>query len=84
RAASALLGAEVGEPRAAAHRRVMLAPPASVIGHAERTAAARAAIAGRGGLVAVGAWLAGGGIAPVVADTVDEVEKVRARILFGR
>lgn len=84
RAASALLGAEVGEPRAAAHRRVMLAPPASVIGHAERTAAARAAIAGRGGLVAVGAWLAGGGIAPIVADTVDEVEKVRARILFGR
>ena len=58
--------------------------PASVIGHAERTAAARAAIAGRGGLVAVGAWVAGGGIAPIVADTVDEVEKVRARILFGR
>lgn len=84
RAASALLGAEVGEPRAAAHRRVVLAPPASVIGHAERTAAARAAIAGREGLVAVGAWLAGGGIAPIVADTVDEVEKVRARILFGR
>ncbi|WP_448390041.1 protoporphyrinogen/coproporphyrinogen oxidase [Microbacterium aurum] len=84
RAASALLGAEVGEPRAASHRRVMLAPPASVIGHAERTAAARAAIAGRGGLVAVGAWVAGGGIAPIVADTVDEVEKVRARILFGR
>ncbi len=84
RAASALLGAEVGEPRAAAHRRVVLAPPASVIGHAERTAAARAAIAGREGLVAVGAWLAGGGIAPIVADTLDEVEKVRARILFGR
>lgn len=84
RAASALLGTEVGEPRAAAHRRVVLAPPASVIGHAERTAAARAAIAGREGLVAVGAWLAGGGIAPIVADTVDEVEKVRARILFGR
>ncbi|MBD3759083.1 MAG: amine oxidase, partial [Microbacterium sp.] len=84
RAASALLGAEVGEPRAASHRRVVLAPPASVIGHAERTAAARAAIAGREGLVAVGAWLAGGGIAPIVADTVDEVEKVRARILFGR
>ena len=84
RAASALLGTEVGEPRAAAHRRVVLAPPASVIGHAERTAAARAAIAGREGLVAVGAWLAGGGIAPIVADTLDEVEKVRARILFGR
>lgn len=83
-AAAALLGVEVGEPRAAAHRRVVLAPPASVIGHAELTAAARAAIAGREGLVAVGAWLAGGGIAPIVADTVDEVEKVRARILFGR
>lgn len=84
RAASALLGAEVGEPRAAAHRRAVLAPPASVIGHAERTAAARAAIGEHEGLAAVGAWLSGGGIAPVVADTVDEVEKVRARILFGR
>jgi len=84
RVASALLGAEVGEPRAAAHRRVVLAPPASVIAHAERTAAARAAIGEHEGLAAVGAWLSGAGIAPVVADTVDEVEKIRARILFGR
>lgn len=83
-AAAALLGVEEGEPRAAAHRRAVLAPPASVIGHAERTAAARAAIGEHEGLAAVGAWLSGGGIAPVVADTVDEVEKVRARILFGR
>ncbi|MGB4779504.1 MAG: hypothetical protein WBP48_14205, partial [Microbacterium sp.] len=78
-----LLGLDLPEPRAAAYRRAQLAPPASVLGHAERAAAARVAISREDGLVAVGAWLAGGGIAAVVADAVAEAERARTGILFG-
>jgi len=72
----------VGEVRASAVRAVELLPPASVLGHAERAARARAALARGKGMAAVGEWLAGGGIASVVADTVRELERVRGDALW--
>lgn len=74
----------IGGVRAAAHRRVELAPPASVLGHAERTATIRAELARRGGLIAVGEDLAGGGVSAIVADALDEVERIRHRVLWAR
>lgn len=74
----------IGDVRAAAHRRASLAPPASVLGHAERTAATRAALARRRGLIAVGEDLAGGGVSGIVADTLAEVERVRHDVLWAR
>lgn len=75
----------VGHVRAATHRRARLAPPASVLGHAERSAATRAAIGRRhGGLIAVGEDLAGGGVSGIVADTLAEVERVRHDVLWTR
>lgn len=83
-AAVALLGASaVGPVRAAVRRRVRLDTPASVLGHAARRDEARAEIARRAGLVAVGAWLSGGGIAAVAADTAAEVDRMRRGVLFG-
>lgn len=75
---------ELGAVRAAAHRRVILSPPASMVGHAERIAAARARISAVPGIVAVGEWLAGGGVAGVVSDAVNELERVRHDVLWGR
>lgn len=75
----------IGHVRAATHRRARLAPPASVLGHAERSAATRAAIGRRhGGLIAVGEDLAGGGVSGIVADTLAEVERVRHDVLWTR
>ncbi|HYP72677.1 MAG TPA: hypothetical protein VEP72_01210, partial [Microbacterium sp.] len=82
--ASALLGIDVGTPRAAARRTVELAPPASALGHAERTTSVRAAVAKRPGLSVVGAWLAGSGVAQAVADAVAEVDRSRGTVLWGR
>jgi oxygen-dependent protoporphyrinogen oxidase len=70
----------IGGVRAAAQRRATLAPPASVLGHAQRTAATRAAIGRRHGLIAVGEDLAGGGVSAIVADTLAEVERVRHEV----
>jgi oxygen-dependent protoporphyrinogen oxidase len=72
----------IGGVRAAAQRRATLAPPASVLGHAQRTAATRAAIGRRHGLIAVGEDLAGGGVSAIVADTLAEVERVRHEVLW--
>ncbi|MFT4214286.1 MAG: hypothetical protein QM622_05870, partial [Microbacterium sp.] len=69
--------------RAAAHRRAVLQPPASLLGHDERVAEARAAIARQHGLAAVGAWLSGGGVAAVVGDAIAQAERVRRRALWS-
>lgn len=74
----------IGGVRAAAQRRATLAPPASVLGHDQRTAATRAAIGRRHGLIAVGEDLAGGGVSAIVADTLAEVERVRHDALWTR
>lgn len=80
--ASALLGADL-DVRGAARERFDLPRPASVLGRAEATAAARSAIHAVPGLAAVGAWLSGSGLAQVVPDAVAEAEVVRRRVLFG-
>ena len=61
----------------------MLEPPASVIGHDDRVAALRGAVAARPGLAIVGAWVSGGGVAQVVADAVAETDRVRSAVLWG-
>ena len=83
--ASALLGVEIRADavRGVRRSRFALARPASALGHAETTAAARTAIATVPGLAAVGAWLAGSGLARVVADARDEAERVRRTVLWG-
>ncbi|KJL40084.1 oxygen-dependent protoporphyrinogen oxidase [Microbacterium terrae] len=84
-AASVLLG--VGLPPAAVrgwnHAGYELARPASAAGHEARMQAARSAVSQAPGLVAVGAWMSGSGIAQVVRDTMAEAESVRQRILWG-
>ena len=45
--------------------------------------AARGANRAVAGLGAAGAWLAGSGLAPVVADAVEEAERVRRAVLWG-
>jgi oxygen-dependent protoporphyrinogen oxidase len=84
--ASALLGVAL-EPagvRGAHRSRHAQSQPASAIGQAERAAADRAAVHAAPGLAAVGAWLAGTGLAQVVPDAVAEAERVRRGALFGR
>lgn len=83
--AAALRGVALdGSTLLAAHRERYLQPdPASALGHAERTETARAAIHRVDGLAVVGAWLAGTGLAQVVRDAVDEVERVRRTALWG-
>lgn len=81
--AARLLGAPIEAVRGAHRAAFDLAPPASALGHAEAAAVARAGIAARGGLAATGAWLAGSGLAAVVADARDEAERVRQAALFG-
>ena len=58
--------------------------PASALGQADDTEAARAEIAGVHGLVAVGAWLAGTGLAQVVPDAIAEADRVRRAALWGQ
>jgi oxygen-dependent protoporphyrinogen oxidase len=83
--ASAMLGVTLRpEQLVAAHRtRHVQAQPASVIGSAERRAAARAAVRAIPGVAAVGAWLAGTGLAQVVPDAVSETDRLRRTLLFG-
>ncbi|GAA5196160.1 protoporphyrinogen/coproporphyrinogen oxidase [Microbacterium jejuense] len=83
REASTLLGVAV-ERIVAAHRdSFRLVPPASASGQRERATAARAAVAKARGLAAVGAWLAGSGLAQVVADAHAEADRVRRGALWG-
>lgn len=83
--ASTLLGVRLDEPVVrGAHRAAFeLAPPASLLGHAEATAAVRAGLGALPGLAAVGAWLSGSGLAQVVADARSEADRVRGSALWG-
>lgn len=84
REASALLGVDLA-PSAlvAAHRaRYVQAQPASVIGSAERRAAARSAVQAVPGLAAVGAWLAGTGLAQVIPDATEETDRLRRTLIW--
>ena len=81
--ASELLGIPLPGPRAVAHRRVAVTEPASALGHAQRVADVRAAVAARPGLAVVGAWIAGSGLARVVTDATAEVDRLRSSVLWG-
>ncbi|WP_404429402.1 protoporphyrinogen/coproporphyrinogen oxidase [Microbacterium lacus] len=58
--------------------------PGSALGQPEDAAAVRADIAAVNGLVAVGAWLAGTGLAQVVPDATAEADRVRRSALWGQ
>lgn len=83
--ASALLGVTIDADtvRAAHSARFELAAPASALGHEAATAAVRLRVSSRPGLAAVGAWLAGSGLAQVVADAQSEADRLRRAVLFG-
>lgn len=83
--ASALLGVAIDEARVVgAHRGAYtLAPPASAIGQRDRATAARAEIGRAPGIVAVGAWLSGSGLAQVVADAAEQADRLRRAVLWG-
>ena len=67
----------------AAHRgRFVQSQPASIIGSGERRAAARAAVQAVPGIAAVGAWLAGTGLAQVIPDARDEADRLRRALLW--
>ena len=59
------------------------ARPAVAIGLRDEAAAVRAALAAHPGLVAVGAWLAGSGLAQVIPDAQAQAEVVRQAALWG-
>lgn len=83
--ASALLGVRL-DPQAvrAAHTaRFDLALPASALGHQAAADAVHSRLPAHPGLAAVGAWLAGSGLAQVVADARTEADRVRTAALFG-
>ncbi len=81
--AAALLGTPLREDDViAAHRsRFVQSQPASIIGSADRRDAARAAIRAVPGIAAVGAWLAGTGLAQVIPDARDEADRLRRALL---
>lgn len=83
--ASSMLGASLrAEQLRGAHRaRFVQSQPASMIGARERRLRARAAVRTVPGLVAVGAWLAGTGLAQVVPDAIAETDRLRRALLFG-
>lgn len=82
--ASALLGIPLDRADLlAAHRsRFVQSQPASIIGSAERRAAAREVMRAVPGLAAVGAWLAGTGLAQVVPDAREEADRLRRALLW--
>ncbi|MFF3026903.1 protoporphyrinogen/coproporphyrinogen oxidase [Microbacterium sp. NPDC057944] len=85
REASALLGVALDESAlVASHRaRFVQSQPASIIGSGDRRAAARAAVQAVPGLAAVGAWLAGTGLAQVIPDAKEEADRLRRALLWG-
>jgi oxygen-dependent protoporphyrinogen oxidase len=85
REASALLGAPLGASQLLGSRRERFAQaqPAATIGLKAATAEARGAIQRTPALGAVGAWLAGTGLAQVVPDAAKEAERVRRHVLFS-
>lgn len=82
--ASALLGVPLERPqlRGAHRERFVQSQPASVRGRAAAAAADRAAVRAVPGLVAVGAWLSGTGLAQVIPDAVDETVAARRAALW--
>jgi oxygen-dependent protoporphyrinogen oxidase len=84
REASDLLGVPLfSHDVVAAHRaRHVQAQPASIIGSGERREAARAAVQSVPGLAAVGAWLAGTGLAQVIPDATEETDRLRRALLW--
>ncbi|KAA9108285.1 protoporphyrinogen oxidase [Microbacterium rhizomatis] len=83
--ASALLGVPLdpAQLRGAQREAYVQSQPASAIGQADRSAAARSAVRAIDGLAVVGAWISGTGLAQVVPDAVAEAEHVRRRVLWG-
>ncbi|WP_311257927.1 protoporphyrinogen oxidase [Microbacterium sp. WCS2018Hpa-9] len=84
REASALLGVPLapGDLIGAHRSRFVQSQPASIIGSGERREAARSAIQAVPGLAAVGAWLAGTGLAQVIPDARDEADRLRRSLLW--
>ncbi|KQQ67344.1 protoporphyrinogen oxidase [Microbacterium sp. Leaf320] len=84
REASALLGVTLPESALVdAHRaRYVQSQPASIIGSAARREAARSAIQAVSGVAAVGAWLAGTGLAQVIPDAREEADRLRRALLW--
>jgi oxygen-dependent protoporphyrinogen oxidase len=84
REAAALLGVAIApEAVIASHRgRFVQSQPASIIGSGERRAAARAAVTAVPGVAAVGAWLAGTGLAQVIPDAREEADRLRHALLW--
>lgn len=82
--AATMLGVTLApEAVIAAHRgRFVQSQPASIIGSGERRAAARAAVQAVPGIAAVGAWLAGTGLAQVIPDARDEADRLRRALLW--
>ncbi|MGW8482914.1 protoporphyrinogen oxidase [Microbacterium sp. NPDC055903] len=82
--ASSMLGVALDRRRMiGAHRAAFTqSQPASLIGAAERRMAARAAVNAVPGLAAVGAWLAGTGLAQVVPDAAAEADRLRHGLLW--
>lgn len=83
--ASALLGVPLDADSVAGfHRGVYrLAPPASAMGQRERAGGVRADAGRVPDLAVVGAWLAGSGLARVVADAQNQADELRRRVLWG-
>ncbi|MGZ0712436.1 protoporphyrinogen/coproporphyrinogen oxidase (plasmid) [Coraliomargarita sp. W4R53] len=80
-----LLGitAEPAHVRAMHRGQFSLDRPASARGQAENATEVRLELAEARGLVAVGAWLSGSGLAQVVADAVREADRTRSAVLWG-
>ncbi|WP_448656708.1 protoporphyrinogen/coproporphyrinogen oxidase [Microbacterium lacticum] len=80
--AAALLGVDLPAPHAAGRRTVVLEPPASRLGHAEHVTAVRGLTSAHPGLAVVGSWVAGSGVAAIVADALAENDRIRSAVLW--
>ena len=69
--------------RGARIERFVHVPPASALGRSAASDAVRAAVHAVDGLAVAGAWVAGSGLAAVVADAVMAAERVRRIALWG-
>lgn len=82
--ASQLLGVplELSQLRGFRVERFAQSQPASTIGQAGRTRSVRSVIRAVPTIGAVGAWLAGTGLAQVVPDAIAEADRIRRAVLF--
>lgn len=83
--ASTMLGIPLEVAQVIASDRAIFsqARPAAVIGHHEDSTAVRAALNAVPGIIAVGAWLAGSGLAQVIPDARAQAEIARQSALWG-